>query len=241
MKEFVDEQAVSGAIFRLLPNFSVEADMAQGTTVTAKRAWRNLLEVLQELVDDVGGGDFDVIGTAPATFQFRFYFGQRGADRRLGNTAGNPPVVFSYARGTLVSPQETFNRAGEMNAVTVGGQGEGSGRQIVTLTTAAIADTPWNRCEGFRDASGETGTAGLNSAGYAALQDGQAQESYKFELAQSPGLLYGRDYCVNGAMGDLITIEKLDGSTIDKKIVTVEISVRRDEDIKLTVADIPNA
>lgn len=239
MKEYVDEQAVSGAIYREIPDLSVQADGAQGNTVAAKRAWRNLLEVLQGLVDDVGGGDFDVIGTAPATFEFRFYIGQRGKDRTLGNTAGNPPVVFSIDNGSLATARVNFNRMGEINAVYVGGQKQGSGRDVELRTTAAaILDSPWNRMEAFRDRSNEPLAAGLQDFGDSVLQDFQAVEDYDFELAQAPGLVYGRDYCVDGDVGDLVSID-FEGNIIDKKIVGVDIRVRRKEEIRLQVADIP--
>lgn len=240
MKEFVNEQAVGGAIARAITNLAVQADAGQGNAVTVKKAWRNLLEVLQSLVDDIGGGDFDVIGTTPANFEFRFYIGQRGADRRLGNTAGNPPVVFSLANGTLSEASANLNRIGEINAVYIGGQGQGSGRVTQLQTNAAaIAETPWNRMEAFRDASNETTAAGLQDRGDAVLQDNQAREEYKFDLAQAPGLVYGRDYCVNGDVGDLVSID-FEGTIVDKKVVGVDIRVDRQETIILEVADIPS-
>lgn len=241
MKDFVDDQMVGGAIARAMANFTIQADGGQGNAVTAKRAWRNLLEVVQSLVDEVGGGDFDVIGTAPANFQFRFYFGQRGQDRRLGNTVGNPPVVFSLANGTLAEASVTLNRMGEINAAYVGGQKRGSGRDLELRTNAAaILDSPFNRMEAFRDASDEPTAAGLQDRGDDVLQQNQAIEEFNFDLAQSPGLVYGRDYCVNGDVGDLVTID-FEGLLIDKKIVSVDVRVERREEIVLGVSDIPRA
>lgn len=238
MKEFVLEQCVSGAIYREILNLTVEADGAQGTNVTTKKAWQNLLEVLQDLVDDVGDGDFDVIGTAPANFQFRFYIGQRGKDRRLGNTVGNPPVVFSLENGTLKQAAVNFNRMGEINAVYIGGQKQGSGRDVEPRTNAsAILDSPWNRMEAFRNASNESSTSGLQDVGDSVLQKFQPIKEYSFEIAQSPGLVYGRDYCVNGDMGDLVTID-FEGDLIDRKIVQAAITVNRPEEISIDVADI---
>lgn len=239
-KEFVEEQCVSGAIFRAITGLTIEADDGRGATIELSRAWRNLLEVLQEVslvAEQKGGpGDWAVVGTGDATFEFRWYDGQLGDDRRVGNIEGNPPILFSLLLGNMALPNYALARTDEANAIYVGGQGEELNRALEIRTdAAAIADSPWNRREMFSDARNEITTAALQDKGDRRLEERQAEESFSFEVIQTTACIYGRDYFV----GDLITARYSDIER-DKKIVGVRIVAQENrETIAVELADVP--
>jgi hypothetical protein len=188
LKAFVDEQLVNPTdASRGRAGLSIAADGGGGNSVELKRAWKGVLEVCQEIAR-IGGGDFEIVGTGAATFELRWHTGQLGTDRSAS-------VVFAYERGNMSSPHLTYARHDEVNAVLVGGQGEGEGRATVWRTTAGlIDDSTWNRCEVFRNATNETTTAGLNAVGDALLDEGKPRYTLAFEPIQTPGCLYGADY-----------------------------------------------
>lgn len=234
MKQFVTEQCVASAVVRVIAGLTVQAPGGTGNAVTVARAWRNLLEVLQEIAL-IGGGDFAVVGTGAGTFQFRWYLGQLGDDRTEGNGV-NPPVIFSIGFGNMAIPVYSLARTEEVDAIYVGGQGEGVARNVRERTDpAAIADSPWNRREIFLDARNEATNAGLDSKGDRGLQEFAAQESFAFKVIQTATCLYGRDYF----LGDLVTA-KYGAITRNKKIVGVTVSVQTNrENIELELADVP--
>jgi len=237
LKEFVDEQCVSGAIYRSITGLSIEADGAGGNSIAPEVAWRELLEVLQEFAGDVGGGDFgiDLDSDYANTFTFKWYDDQFGLDRTWGNGV-NDPMIFSTKRGNVRNMMYKKSRLGEVTAVVVGGQGDGVGRAIVTRTNAAaIADSPWNRIETFLNMSNLTGATELNDAGDAELDQGQFVEMLECNVLLNGNAVYGRDF----DLGDLVTIEN-DGYQVDKKIVAVRVTVNQDgEQVSLEMADVP--
>ncbi len=236
-KAFVDEQAGAGAaVARQTTGLTVQADGATGNTVTMKRAYRNLLEVLQEIAL-VGGGDFDLVGTGGATFEFRWYNGQLGSDRTVGNIGGLAPVIFSLAHGNMAQPRYTLDRLDEVNAVYVGGQGEGATRTVEPRVDAvAMAASTWNRREAFRDARNEDAVGGLQSKGDAYLAEQQARQSLTFDVLQVPACLYGKHYF----LGDLVTA-RFGTVEVDKKVIQVTVNVAtggQRESITVELADV---
>lgn len=214
MKDIVAYQVgASAAAARQTTGLTVQADGANGNSLTLRRAYRNVLEVLQEIAK-IGGGDFDVVGTGAATYEFRWYTGQLGTDR-------SATVIFALERGNMASPSLTVKRQDEVNAVYVGGQGEGEDRAIVSRTDAAlIADSTWNRCELFVNATNETTTAGLNAVGDARLDAAAPKYELAFETLQTPGCAYGLHYF----LGDLVTAKFLT-YTGTKKIAGISVTL----------------
>ncbi len=213
MKAWVLEQVgASAGAGRVTTGLSIEADGAAGNTLTMGRSYKGVLPVLQEIAA-IGGGDCDVVGTGAATFEFRWYTGQRGTDRTA-------TVIFALERGNMAEPSLRIARQNEVNAVLVGGQGEAAARALVWRTTAGlIDDSTWNRCEQFRDARNESTTAGLNAVGDKALDEGQPRWNIGFKVVQVPTCSYGVHYF----LGDLVTA-KFTAYTGTKKINAVSIS-----------------
>ena len=227
IKGFVDEQCGPGAGARALAGLSIEADGATGNTVRLARPYRNVVAVCQEITR-IGGGDYAVVGTGAATYEFRWYLGQLGTDRSLD-------VTFAPEWGNMGTPRLTIPRHQEISAVLVGGQGDGAARTTVWRTDAArIAESPWNRRELFLDQRQESDPNGLDSAGDRALEEGKARAELTFEVLQTPGCLYGRDYF----LGDLVTA-RFEDYTATQKIDQVTFTVNKGgEKIAVETSDV---
>lgn len=212
LKAYVDEQAGPGAGARARSGLSVEVDSADGDTVNMTESGQNLLDVCQRIAR-IGGGDFDIVGTGPATFELRWYAGQRGTDR-------SSTVIFSIERGNL--EDATWDIWGEdVNAVLVAGQGEGAARQRTWYTDAArMAATTWNRIETFIDAR-DTSEANTHASRAAEeMERSRPKQPCTFRALHMPGCMYGLHY----GFGDLVKVE-LGGMAYTKKVAKVSFEM----------------
>ncbi len=171
----------------IITGLSVEADGAAGETLDWYCSYDNLLTSLQDLAK-VGGGDWDVVQTGAATYQWRWYEGQLGTDRSAS-------VVFAVEYGNMADPEYEDDRLEERNVVAALGQGEGSNRTVVIRTTGD-ADS-----ESTVQGSDLTTTAGLQARADGKLDEWQRRRNFTFRALQTPGCLYGKHYF----LGDLVT------------------------------------
>ncbi|MCK4829931.1 hypothetical protein KA005_80155 [bacterium] len=252
MKEFVDENCGPSATDPprisdgVITNLTIEADLANGANWTGSKAYINILSVCQDIANrsDI---DFKMRGNGAAAFIFRVYNEQLGDDRSVVgldsatglNGAGNPPVIFSVGRGNMGEPVYSLKRMNEGNFCFVLGEGVQSDRDVVERSdTDAIDDSPWNKKEFSRDARNRSTTAGYESAGDAALEENQAEETFSFKPIQVESTLYGRDYF----FGDIITGRYQDVEK-NKKLVGMNILVSDQgedspESISVTMGDV---
>lgn len=208
-----------------LSGISNQADGATGNTLDVACSFQNLLSALQE-ISAVGGGDFDLIKTGGATWQYRWYAGQRGTDRSAS-------VVFSLAYGNMASPVLRYNAIDERTVAIVGGQGEEDARAVV-VRTGANYNAAYNAVETFVDGRNYTTTAGLNAQGDRQLSDSQARVSLEFDVLQTTATTYGQEY----DLGDLVKAVFAEYSAT-KKIIGVSVSVTLSgETISVEVADV---
>ncbi|MBX6770892.1 MAG: hypothetical protein IRY83_04150 [Chloroflexi bacterium] len=203
-----------------ITGLTVETDQARGNTISRDCAYRNLLEVLQELAP-IAGGDFDLVKTGTQAWEFRWYTGQRGTDRTA-------TLLFALERGNMAEPRFAHDRLDERTVAIVGGQGEGVDRAVVVRTGADYAAT--NDIEVFVDARSESTTDGLDAKGDAKLFDVRARPTFKFSILQTPACYYGVHYF----LGDLVTARYRDIQTT-QKIVGVSVSLDRDGAEKIDV------
>ncbi len=242
MKEYVNENAGPGVAVppRIesapFPGFTVAATAGGGSAWEGDRAFKRLIDVAKE-IGEATDVDFQVIeGATPYTFIFTAKARPLGEDRSEGNTAGNPPVVFSLNYGNMSNPTYTLSRRGEKNRIIVLGQGQPGSREVISRSSSAINDSPLNLIESVRNANQEEDTAGLNVVGDAALEVLQARETFAFQVIQQNSSRYGRNYF----LGDIVTARyKL--IQRDLQIVGVNIVVAQGlgEEIALTVSDVP--
>ena len=193
---------------------SIQADAAAGNSLTLGCAWQNLLTTLQGIAK-TGGGDFAMVRTADAMWEFRWYPGQLGTDR-------SATVKFSLAYDNMESPSLTRNRLREKTLAVVGGQGQEDQRLLVTRTGTNY-DATYNSRVAFVQASQNTTAAGLNQAGDARLSEMEARDDLSFGIKQTAARRYGRDYF----HGDLVE-GYYEGITATKQIVKTIVVVTGD-------------
>jgi hypothetical protein len=194
-----------------MSGITIQADAASGNVIDWKCAWDNLLDTLQK-VASIGGGDFDLVKTAAATWEFRWYTGQRGTDRTAS-------VLFSTELGNMGDPQYSKVRSSKKTSVTVGGQGQGADRAVANRTGNGFSSTA-NYEEFFNGSSQAETTAGLQAIGDRRLFDVRDQETFSFTVLPTPACVYGLHYF----LGDRVTAKYL-GVTTTPKIVSISISI----------------
>lgn len=179
-------------------------------------AWKNLLSELQSIAR-VGNGDFDLNKTGAATWRFEFYENQRGVDR-------SETVKFSLDHGNMGYPRYRYNRALERTVAVVAGRGQGDARLTETRTGPDYSAT--NDIEVFLDARSFSTTTGLQKAGDEKLEIYRARQELVFNVIQTPASMYGKHYCVDGIMGDLVT-SRYDDIEVTQKITAVTVALER--------------
>lgn len=205
-----------------LTGFTVEADATRGNELDWYSAWDNLLETLQEL-SDVGGGDFNVVRTAAASEEFRWYAGQLGTDRTA-------TVKFALERGNMENPTLTFDYTDQVTKAVVCGKGEDSARATSIRTSADYSSS--NHVERYVDASG-TEAAGLPDKGDQAMAEHAFQRTFAFDARQTPSSFYGLHYF----LGDLCTAQWLGMSyTVKVDAATIARNTDGSEEVKVELA-----
>ncbi len=205
---------------------TVQADTAGGnvlTLVTGER--KNLLSALQD-IQPIAGGDFDLIKAAANTWEFRFYVGQRGVDRR-------GTLLFSKQLGNMANVRYERMRSREKTVAAVAGQGEGAARKIVMRTGPSYSAT--NYSETLINATdvkpGTAETAQLSARGDAALAEYRARTVFSFDVLQTQSCRYGRDF----SLGDLAESYHPRVGTIGVQITAVEIEYTPGDGEQLSV------
>lgn len=227
MKTLVDYNAGANATTAngrirngVIPGITVQADGGGGDTISVGCAYANLLETLQK-VAVIGGGDFDLVKTGAATYEFRWHAGQRGTDRTA-------QVLFALERGNMADPEYTYDRLDEATVAIGAGQGEGADRQVVVRTGPDYAEG--NNIEVFVDARGSETAAGVASSADARLDEARTRQRFGFRVVQTPGCAYGVHY----GLGDLVRAQYGPVNVV-QKIVGVTVSLDRDGAEKIDV------
>ena len=212
---------------------SVQNDVgAGGTSVTKAFAYRDVLTVLQELADVANENGvylaFDVVRTAPATFEFRTYAGQRGTDH--SRTSGDPRLVGKQYGNLAEASFGTFH-SDERNWVLVAGQGEENARMTVQrYNTSRIGSSKWNRREYFKDSRDNDNTAALQADGDEVLNDYKPKQILTGRLLDTPGMQFGVHY----QFGDVVTAQAF-GYNVDCHISSIRVKVDQDNGEQIDV------
>ncbi len=132
------------------------------------------------------------------------------------------------------TPIYSLQRRSEVTSAIILGQGRGNDRVVEERTSTAISASTWNRIESVRNANQEAQTGGLDDFGDAILAKLQAKEDFQFQVIQTDGAKYGRDYF----LGDLVTARYKDIERT-KQIVAVTIEVTAgEESINVDLGDV---
>lgn len=203
MKAIVRENLGASAVAaRDLTSYglTVAADVALGPSITKKFAWKTVLDALLNIADTAktAGTEvyFDMVPQVLSGTQigwlFQTFINQRGADRTY---ASGVPTVFGREWGNLENPRLVYDYSEEASYVYVGGQGEGSDREVVERSDAGrIGLSPWNRRERFVQGSNETSTAALQARGDQALEEGMPRVLFSGSIKDTPQTRFGIDW-----------------------------------------------
>lgn len=208
-----------------ITGIATESDGGGGNSTDWYCAFDNLLGTLQDLAL-IAGGDFDLVKTGAQAWEFRWYATRLGTDRSAS-------VIFSLEYDNMANPQYRTRRMAERTVAIVGGQGEGSLRQVGVRTGPNYAAS--NDIEMFTDARNVSSTAGLQAKGDAELEKARAYDEFRFDVLQTAVSLYGKHYF----LGDLVTaVNPFTGASLEKKIVGVAVTVQDGaESIQVETAD----
>ena len=192
-----------------------------GPSVDWYCAYDNLLDTLQELAL-VGDVDFEVRPAGVFDWTFNTHPGQLGQDR-------TNDIIFSIHFGNMANPRYERGFMVERTQAIVAGRGEGSERMVV-IRQGANYDAPENVTEIYVDARTTDTVKGLEAKGDARLAELQREEIFDFNVLQTEGVQYGRDYF----MGDLVTAHNpyTDGYET-RKITEVAVVLDDDEEISI--------
>jgi hypothetical protein len=206
-----------------------------GATTSASAGTGNVISIAchadvvlsaMQAVQEVGGGDFDIIYTAPASYAFTWYLGQRGTDRTAS-------VIFSVPNGSISALVTSYNSVTDTTAAIVGGQGEGVDRVFSVRPTAL--PTGLGLRETWVDARNSTTLAEYQQRGDITLEEATRRRSrIEVAIAQTQGLRYGRDYF----LGDLVSID-VGGILYTRKILSVAIRANSDGSEEIDVGLTP--
>ncbi len=224
LKQIVrDNLGASAAAARQISALSVQANLGGGPTITKSFAYREVLKALQDIVDAAWAAGtkawFDVAPVTPTMWEFQTRTGQLGQDHTYPN--GVNPVMLSIELGNLRDAMLEQDWSQEVTYVYAGGQGEGSGRQVIEVQDAArLGRSAFGRREAFKDARNESTTNGVTAAANNALADGRPRLRFSGSIADTEGTRYG----LHWRFGDKVTAVYA-GQQFDCVVRAVKVSV----------------
>jgi len=214
LKEYVDENLVSGPTVRAVSGLTVASDQARGSTVVGRARFDQMQELFFGLAQTGGlGYEIKQVGSG---LVFDVY---EPVDR-------SSLVRLDIENGRL-QKVEYVNAAPLVTRAIVAGAGELEERLFYegTLTQSTDAETAWGRrIERLVDARSSKTTADLDQkADEALIDDGKTRVALTLTPTDDNTMLYGVDW----DLGD--TLSATVGSTIvDAVVYTVAISVKPD-------------
>lgn len=212
MKGYVARNCITPADSkRVIPNLVVATDQGRGQQITYQTRLKQLDEELEKL-SLVSGLGWDVLlDWQNKQWVFDVLIGR-------GLTAGqstNPPVIFSADFDAVKAQTLIESDIGHRNQAYVGGQGEGTERDIVEVGSglAGLA-----RLETFVDARDLEQVADLPERGLQKLAEVAPVLTFDTEIPPEGPYKYGEDW----DLGDVVTVQNRKwGVTLDSRITEV--------------------
>lgn len=222
-----DNLGTSATASRQVASLGIGGDLGDGATVGKDFAWRNVLQVLQELAQaSIAAGtyiSFDIVctgapGAGSVGLEFRTYAGQRGNDHRYPSGAAGP-VLLGPDFGTLDGADYSEDFSAEANAVTALGSGEGSARATATATdTTRSGASPFALCETTVEARNSTAAGGVQAEANARLRAALPVRTFTAKVVDTAGVRFGLEY----GFGDLVTAQAF-GASFDCRLAGVRV------------------
>ena len=210
----------------VIPGFFTDASAGRGILWEGDRAYENLLDVVKDIAK-FSSLDFEVIyDDVLKMFGFKVFSPIYGLNRSIDgmdmdtglNMYGNTPVIFSLERGNIKNLKYISDRVGEVNVVSVLGDGDGATRWVEVVTSPAMTDSPLNQREISRPQGGFISQ--MQTTGNEVIEDMKAKVSIEFQPLPQESCMYG----VHFGLGDVVSV-RFRGVTENKKIVSVTNTV----------------
>ena len=201
---------------------SIQGDMSIAPAVTGYVAWRNMLEVFQEVADfSAQNGTWltaEIVSLSEAQLQIQTFTRQRGADQRFSTGSG---LLFSPTRGNLENALLTINAIEE---ITVG---QALGAAIVSnrytgyaADYARMAESPFGRIEAIVDSGDAPNDATLTDDSSTIVRAGRPTIHAIADLVET-------DQCIRGVhynFGDYLTVE-VQGIQYDMRLNIMDVAL----------------
>jgi len=205
----------------------IASDVSAAPEVTKKFAYRNVLQVLQELAQtSTALGTplyFDVEAASSTTLNFYTYINQRGIDR--SSTTGDNSLIISELTGALVDPSWVEDYTSEVTYVYAGGEGNGAARIIGTAPSSTSTEygrqfaSVFNRREAWADArNGYSTVAACEYEAENVLRAGRPRKLFEGRLLDTAQSVYS----LNWNWGDRVTAV-FNGLQVDCIVSTINI------------------
>lgn len=228
MRAIVRENlGASASASRQIAALTVGSDLGDGASVSKAFAWRNVLQVLQELAQaSVTAGTyiaFDLVcttqpGAGTLGLEFRTYASQRGQDHRYPSGAAGP-VLLGPDFGTLAGADYGEDFADEINYVTALGQGEGAARVTANSSdTTRSGSSPYALCEATVDARNTASSTAVQDEADGALRAGLPARLFSAQVVDTAGVRFGVEY----SWGDYLTAQAF-GDSFDCRLPAVRV------------------
>lgn len=211
--------------------FSVAADLGDGTTIALDFAWRNVLDVLQNMADMTTNAGFylafDVVANPFGILEFRTYANQRGSDHRL--TSQNP-VIIDPTAGNATQTSLDYSFENESNYIYCAGQGENALRNVKTaFDLTRINAGLFARREYFQDARQSALDTQIQNQANAMLRAGRGLTIFDNQIIQTGTNRLGIEY----NYGDIIPAQ-FQGRSGDFRLDKINVTVENSKETILT-------
>ena len=230
MKTIVYQNLIAHTGFRAnftnsdIAGVSNETDGGRGPLLDWKCPWKNGLTELVAL-SKLCNSDFDLLKTGANSYQFVYKNGPMGTDRSAS-------IFFSLHLGNMAKPKYTFDATNEATVAIVGGRNIGQKRKYAVYKGGTY-DAVTNNIEMWVDARESDTTAYLYSKASVALFRAMARNQVEFEVIQTFGSAYGRDYF----LGDFVTAYYA-SLTFKQKVIGVTLNFAAESQKELITIDL---
>lgn len=226
VKGFVSQEITRVAY----PDFTITPSAGTGPSITINGFNKSLLAICRQ-AHQLTGGDFVLTSTPAAHVSFDWLSGGMGTDRRA-------TLRFGLSYGNVTNPRLIRQRSKQISHAIVLGQGEGGDRDVVIVHDPVLAgESKWGRIESSQDARDvpKGGLTQLAERGREVLWGNAAVRRWEFEVLQTEGTRYGREYF----LGDRVRAE-LGRDWVDRIIAQVVVSIAPDQPptVEITTKDI---
>ena len=182
----------------------------------------NLLEILGGTLAVDASADISLTKAGRNNFVFEYHPIQLGENK----TTGANKIIFDTRLGNLAVPESGVNRIDERTVIVVGGQGSGSERPYEVVEGPEYSTV--NDIEFFLAAADEYESAGLQLVGAAEAEEKRAEQSFDFQVLQTPSTFYSPVSILGKKtykLGDTVVAIGRNSSLQNRKITAVEIEV----------------